>query len=204
MLEDEADSVGALGALNRVYLNIGLFSVEWTRHFNPIVGGKTITPIEIETAPENSAYWQATERQTPNMALYFLKAGRPVYLADAPGGEGCLTEAAAAVDNGKTIFAETCARCHWSKLPESAFAAMPGGCSGAGYLQCWNRYRELSQTDDFKAEMREIVRADDFLDGNYLSNELRIPVTLLETNACSPLATNAIAGNIWDNFSSET
>jgi hypothetical protein len=27
-------------------------------------------------------------------------------------------------------------------------------------------------------------------------------VTLLETNACSPLATNAIAGNIWDNFSS--
>jgi hypothetical protein len=29
-------------------------------------------------------------------------------------------------------------------------------------------------------------------------------VTLLQTNACSPLATNAIAGNIWDNFSSHT
>jgi hypothetical protein len=29
-------------------------------------------------------------------------------------------------------------------------------------------------------------------------------VTLLQTNACSPLATNAIAGNIWDNFSSQT
>jgi hypothetical protein len=27
---------------------------------------------------------------------------------------------------------------------------------------------------------------------------------LLQTNACSPLATNAIAGNIWDNFSSQT
>jgi hypothetical protein len=27
-------------------------------------------------------------------------------------------------------------------------------------------------------------------------------VTLLQTNACAPLATNAIAGNIWDNFSS--
>jgi hypothetical protein len=26
----------------------------------------------------------------------------------------------------------------------------------------------------------------------------------LQTNACSPLATNAIAGNIWDNFSSQT
>ena len=81
---------------------------------------------------------------------------------------------------------------------------MPGGCSGGNYLQCWNDYWDLTKTEDFKAEMREIVHADDFLDGNYLSNELRVPVTLLETNACSPLATNAIAGNIWDNFSSQT
>ena len=50
--------------------------------------------------------------------------------------------------------------------------------------------------------MRDIVKADDFLDDNFLSNDLRVPVTLLQTNACSPLATNAIAGNIWDNFSS--
>ena len=32
-----------MGALNRVYLNIGLFSEEWLRHFNPFFGGKTIT-----------------------------------------------------------------------------------------------------------------------------------------------------------------
>ena len=36
VLKDGADSVGALGALNRVYVNIGLFSEEWLRHFNPI------------------------------------------------------------------------------------------------------------------------------------------------------------------------
>src|SRR6266478_2865204 len=42
VLKDGADSVGALGALNRVYLNIGLFSEEWLRHFNPILGGKPI------------------------------------------------------------------------------------------------------------------------------------------------------------------
>jgi hypothetical protein len=52
--------------------------------------------------------------------------------------------------------------------------------------------------------MRAIVLAPDFLDGNYLSNDMRVPVTLLQTNACSPLATNAIAGNIWDNFSSQS
>ena len=39
---------------------------------------------------------------------------------------------------------------------------------------------------------------------NYLSSELRVPVTLLQTNACSPLATNAMKENIWDNFSSQT
>ena len=52
--------------------------------------------------------------------------------------------------------------------------------------------------------MRQIVLADDFLKDNYLSTELRVPVTLLQTNACSPLATNAIGGNIWDNFSSQS
>ena len=50
VLKDGADSVGLLGALNRVYLNIGLFSEEWLLHFNPVVGGKTITPIPIATA----------------------------------------------------------------------------------------------------------------------------------------------------------
>jgi hypothetical protein len=85
VLKDGADSVGALGALNRVYLNIGLFSEEWTRHFKPIVGGMPISPIEIATAQENSSYWQATEAQTPLTALFFLKAAQPDRLADAPG-----------------------------------------------------------------------------------------------------------------------
>ena len=47
VLKDGSDSVGALGALNRVYINIGLFSEEWLTHFNAVLGGKPITPIEI-------------------------------------------------------------------------------------------------------------------------------------------------------------
>jgi hypothetical protein len=42
------------------------------------------------------------------------------------------------------------------------------------------------------------------LDGNFLAAEFRVPVTLLQTTAASPLASNAIRDNIWDNFSSET
>jgi hypothetical protein len=77
-------------------------------------------------------------------------------------------------------------------------------CAGAGYLDCWNRYWNWTKTDEFKTKMREMVLASNFLEGNFLSSELRVPVTLLGTNACSPLATNALAGDIWDNFSSQT
>ena len=125
MLKDGSDSVGALGALNRVYLNIGLFSEEWLLHFNPVVGGKPITPIPIAIAEKNSSYWQATEAATPHMALFFLQAARPDRLKDAPGGAKYLTADAAALDRGKTVFAETCARCHSSKAPKPAVGLDP-------------------------------------------------------------------------------
>jgi hypothetical protein len=204
ILKDGSDSVGALGALNRVYLNIGLFSEEWLRHFNAVVGGKPISPIPIAAAQKNSAYWLATEAGTPDMALFFLKAGRPDHLADAPGGANYLTTDPAVLDRGKTVFAETCARCHSSKAPVPAPGLDPVGCAGPGYMQCWNRYWAWTKTDDYKRQMSAIVHAPDFLDHNFLSADFRVPVTLLQTNACSPLATNALAGNIWDNFSSQS
>ncbi len=204
VLKDGSDSVGALGALNRVYLNIGLFSEEWLLHFNPVIGGKQISPIEIASAEKNSSYWQATEAWTPHTAWFFLKAAKPDRLKDAPGGAKYLTADAAVLDRGKTVFAETCARCHSSKAPKPAVGLDPSGCAGPGYLQCWNNYWAWTKTDDYKSQMRAIVSAPDFLDGNFLSTEARVPVTLLQTNACSPLATNALAGNIWDNFSSQS
>jgi hypothetical protein len=204
VLKDGSDSVGALGALNRVYINIGLFSEEWLLHFNPVIGGKPITPIAIADAEKNSSYWQATEAWTPHTAWFFLQAAKPDRLKDAPGGARYLSTDTAVLDRGKTVFAETCARCHSSKAPKPAAGLDPSGCAGPGYMQCWNRYWAWTQTQDYKRQMRAIVSAPDFLDANYLSTDARVPVTLLQTNACSPLATNALAGNIWDNFSSQS
>lgn len=209
ILKDGADSVGPLGALNRVYLNIGLFSEEWLLHFRPLVGGKEVTPIQISDARNNSSYWQATELQTKDMALFLLRASAPHKLKDAPGGMKYLGQPgdvsySQQLERGKVVFAETCARCHSSKLPQPAEGLDPGGCSGKDYLQCWDRYWNWTKTEDFKSKMRSIVQQPDFLENNYLSAEHRVPVTLLETNACSPLASNAIRDNIWDNFSSET
>lgn len=195
VLKDGADSVGLLGALNRVFINIGLFSEEWTLHFNPLVGGKKITPIRIEDAEKNSSYWNATVNQTADVALFFLKTAKPDSLKNAAGGEKYLTADKATIDRGKLAFANYCARCHSSKGPTA-----PANVNDSD----WSQYWAWTKTDDFKEKMKAIVLADDFLTDNYLSTERRIPVTLLQTNACSPLATNALGGNIWDNFSSQT
>jgi hypothetical protein len=134
VLKDGSDSVGALGALNRVYANIGLFSEEWLEHFKPLVGGTKFTPFEIAVANRNSSYWQATEAQTPNMALFFLATAKPDRLMDAPGGRAHLSTDRRQLARGKVVFAERCARCHSSKLPEAAFRFFPdGGCVGPNY-----------------------------------------------------------------------
>src|SRR6185369_1482432 len=205
VLKDGSDSVGVMGALNRVYINIGAFSEEWLLHFNALVGGKQITPSTIADSRKNSSYFEATENQTFDMARFFLKSTDPHYLKDAPGGAAYLGKDQGQLTRGKTVFAERCARCHSSKIPPGAPGIDGGqGCNGKDYLACWNNYWQWTKTDEFKQKMREIVMADDFLKDNYLSTELRVPVTLLQTNACSPLATNAIGGNIWDNFSSQS
>ncbi|WP_150048432.1 MULTISPECIES: hypothetical protein [Methylomonas] len=204
VLKDGADSVGALGALNRVFVNIGLFSEEWTEHFRPLVGGKKISPFPIATARKNSSYWLATEAQTPDLALFFLATAQPDYLSKAPGGDKFLKASEDTMKRGKDVFAETCARCHSSKLPEKAYSFFPNGCVGSDYLGCWDKYWKWTKTDEFKTEMKAIVAKEDFLKDNFLSTELRVPVSLLQTNACSPLATNGLANNIWDNFTSQS
>ncbi len=162
VLKDGADSVGALGALNRVFLNIGLFSEEWMLHFNPLIGGKRQTPIEIAVARKNSAYWEATEAQTADLALFFLKTTDPHRLKDAPGGEAHLSKNAGQLQRGKIVFAEYCARCHSSKAPTPAVGLDPGGCAGPNYLDCWNKYWQWTKTDDYKSKMRQIVLAERF------------------------------------------
>ena len=158
VLKDGSDSVGAIGALNRVYLNIGLYSEEWLRHFNALVGGKRTSPIAIAVAEKNSVYWQATEAMTPDMSLFFLKGTDGHRLADAPGGEAFLTKDKARLARGKVVFAERCARCHSSKIPRPAPALdESGGCAGPGYLECWNKYWAWTKTAEFKREMTKIV-----------------------------------------------
>ena len=210
ILWDGADSVGMDAALTRVYINIGEYHQEWIRHIQPLVGGRPQSPIEVKVAVQNSTYWNATQERSHDMAAYLIRASGAMRLKDAPGGAAYLRPAAAGAEDpvlarGKIVFAENCARCHSSKLPSPA----PGldespQCKGEKYLECFDRFWKWTETEEFKAPMRQMVQAPDFLEHNYLSTDARIPVTLLETEICSSMASNAIEGYVWDNFSSQS
>jgi hypothetical protein len=192
VLKDGSDSVGGLGALNRVYLNIGLFSEEWLLHFRPLTGGKRITPIRIADADKNSGYWQATTLQTPDMALFFLKV-RPDKLADTEEGKASPPDQGK-LDRGKIVFAENCARCHSSKQPPN-LCMLGQPCKSGDVIENSETY--------FDWMRKEVVKSE-FFEDNFLSTDRRVSIQESGINACSPLATNAIRNDIWDNFSSTT
>ena len=212
VLKDGADSVGTLGALNRVYLNIGLFSEEWLLHFRPFLGGQKISPIRIADAQRNSVYWQATEAQSIDMAIFFLVTARADRLADAPGGQALLdAQDTATVDRGAEVFARDLRRLPFEQAARArsrlrrrrwarARAAAPArAIAHAGTATGPGRSPTRSRTGWSTWSARP-----DFLDGNYLSTERRVPLDVIETNTCSAIATNGIAGDIWDNFTSST
>ncbi len=183
VLKDGADSVGILGALARVYVSIGEFHEEWLRHFNPLVGGRPQTPIDIPTMQRNSVYWRATEERLGDVAAFLLKTSAPHHLADAPGGAAYLTASPAVLARGRAVFADRCAGCHSSRQPPASIRP---------------------HTPEHAAWMRQAVESPGFFVDNYLSSEERYPVTAIGTNACASLAANAVRGHVWEQFSSET
>lgn len=182
ILKDGADSVGVPGAALRVYVNIGMFSEYWLTRHNRLIGLTPQHPFETEYAHANSVYWQATEQRVGNIAAFFRRL-QPFHLADAPGGKEFITTDDAVMTRGKQIFAENCAGCHSSKQP-------PAGIDPSSAQE--------------KAWFREAVMKPDFLKDNFLSNDRRYPLKTIETNSARAFGTNAKAGHIWDNFSSQT
>ncbi len=182
ILKDGADSIGVPGATIRVYVNIGLFSEYWLTRHNRLIGLTGQQPFDIQYAHDHSVFWRATEERLGNIAAFFRRL-QPYRLADAPGGREFLTTDDAVMTRGKEVFAESCAACHSSKQPPPAVDPR----SGEG-----------------KAWFRAAVLRPDFLENNFLSDERRYPLSKIETNSARALGTNAKAGHVWDNFSSQT
>jgi len=235
VLLDGADSIGAFGALSRVYLNIGTFPEEWARCHNPIIGYEPQRPFPLATLQQNSVYWQASEKfRIPYLAAFFTypsaKTGEsivaPMKLADAPGGKQALEPEQKLAGAGRAVFLEHCAICHSSKQPEGfelAFssdwtkAAVPGAAQPAHFTlpMAYEDWEPFKQSATYKEYLRRLLALpelahapadgrDEFLADNFLSTDIRIPITLVGTNSGRAVATNGMRGQVWDNFSSET
>ncbi len=182
ILKDGADSIGVPGATIRVYINIGMFSEYWLSRHNRLIGLVDQKPFEISYAREHSVFWRATEERLSNIAAFFRRL-QPFRLADAPGGQAKITTDETILNRGKMVFANSCAACHSSKQP-------PAGTD--------------PDSGDGKAWFRAAVMEPDFLKNNFLSNDKRYPLSKIQTNSARAMGTNAKAGHVWDNFSSQT
>jgi hypothetical protein len=252
------DSVGVFGALARVPLNIGLFSEQWARCDNPVLGFTPQRPFRIEVCRKNSVYWNVNEKyRVGYMAKFFtlgssgkvpkstgamkLKdagpildaAGKLVYGPDGrvqtEGSQFLPSEEANKRVAGRKVFLDNCAICHSSKLPPGfdlrfkreiplgGWDKAPAPPDGNPLIYTlpmeyshWKEFRNSPALADFRKRIYKVAgdapKADEddkFIENNFLSNELRVPITLTGTYAGRALATNAMQGHVWDNYSSD-
>ncbi len=257
------DSVGVFGALARVPLNIGVFSEEWMRTGNLVLGYTPQRPFRIAVNRANSVFWNVNEKfRVPYMAHFFdlghkgkiAKSTAAMKLKDAqevvrgPDGNAILDASGKVLreplgrqildhdpqtlrDAGRNVFLNNCAICHSSKLPAGFDLRFTRETPAGGWIKApapatddpliytlpmeyryWDDFRKSPAMGDFRKRIAEVAgegpkqlgEDDPFIKDNFLSNELRIPITLVGTYAGRALATNAMHGNVWDNYSSET
>lgn len=217
ILVDGADSIGAFGALARVYLNIGTHYEHWNQLHLPVVGFRPQQPFRVNNVEKHSVYWHATQFRVGPLRDYFLKVTPSMPLVDArSASRPDATDAAAAqreaderrsridaskLPRGRQVFARNCIVCHSSIQPPERHAAM-AAVAARGELWDHDPGSWLSKPSYVEWALKE-VETEKFWRDNYLSTDYRIAVNLVETNACRALATNAITGNMWQDFSSE-
>jgi hypothetical protein len=231
VLIDGADSIGVFGALSRVYLNIGTYSEQWKRLHNTVVGFREQSPFSVEAALKNSVYWRTAEKyRIPYLASYFTYKSKPtsesiaapMHLADIPAGKEKLAGEIALVPQGRQVFVENCALCHSSKQPPGFalsfsrdWAKRSEKADGSGALQLpmdfadWDDFLKSPIYLDYVKRIAGMAgdapagAPDPFLKDNFLSTDIRIPITLVGTNSGRAVGTNGMRGQIWDNFTSE-
>lgn len=189
VLKDGGDSSGVTGAALRVFLNVGACTdqmLEATGH-SYLKGEAPQSPVSRRQLREECSEYQALMGHV-GPALSFLISSERHDIHDAEGfdscvspvtGQPCLTEDDAVIHRGKEVFAETCATCHSSIQPEP-------GLSGEQRL----------------AFFRDKVDDPAFWTENFFSDDHRYPVTVLGTNASRAMATNALEGHVWEEYSS--
>jgi hypothetical protein len=228
LLVDGGDSIGTFGSVARVYLNIGTFSEEWRRTSRPVIGFRAQRPFTVESLNANSVYWRTSEKyRVPRILDYFLyrnprtqaNVAPPMPLAAAPGVPPSSEQERMDARAGRAVFIASCAICHSSKQPEGfalEFSDDWEKHSRSTSTQLvlprafaeWERFTKTAAYKGYVQQINAVAGSADgeidlFLEGNYLSTDIRVPVTLVGTNSQRAVGTNTMRGQVWDNFSSE-
>jgi hypothetical protein len=220
ILKDGADSVGIEWALMRVPINIGCEGDYWVDHlFRPgreqrpfriaeVLAGlppaewkqvqeglglpadaATARRLQARLAELRARYrspygheefghdWQEAWRRVPDVADYLTSYG-PARLNKAPGAPAVVEQKR---QLGADVFGRECARCHSHRKPDKGLTPEKEAA--------WFRWSATQP---------------EFLEGNFLSDDRRYPVTMkgLGTNMARALATNAVDHDVWSEFSS--
>jgi hypothetical protein len=225
VLKGGEDSVGEHLALIRVYVNIGMCTEEcWAPKF-PKPGaffGKAAAqqPFSIEQCARDCEAWNYADAKMPDLAA-FLITGGPTYLmkaVDVDGTPGSAFVDTTVIPRGREVFIRECASCHSSKMAPDAIRA-----DKEALVQFYEGH-VFGREEDWALEFRpETVEDPAFrnkylsADGrpkqfaenavfgqDWLSNDEPVPFHLIGTNRCRALHDNHNAGQIWEEFSSET
>jgi len=204
ILKGGEDSIGALEAIQRVYLNIGACSEQcWVNHLtdlrqvDPQQRNFGQTPFDIGQCRRDCPNFRAVEDRLQNILDFLssaetnatdlqvaraneLKKKNPAARYEAPDFIADLEKefGAGAVPRGREVFAANCARCH------SSIAEKDGGPFA-------NR--------DFRAlDAKTGLRAD------WMGNDQATPVSEVGTFRCRALHSNHMTGHVWQEYASET
>lgn len=224
VLVDGADSVGAYLSFARVYLNIGTYHQQWVRVHNPVLGFRTQDPFKLSDVESNSVYWKATKLRVDPTIAFFIKASDPMLMKDAPKvadispkGDGV----AWSPENeaGRKVYAKGCIACHSSFQPGDNPALEKHIPAKEAFDVAGDDRKSLRLTSGDLARLtrgdgelplgyaswaQAAVQHKEFWERNYLSTDIRIPITLMQTNSGRAVATNAMHDHVWEDFSSLT
>ncbi|HEY6642530.1 hypothetical protein [Povalibacter sp.] len=204
ILKGGEDSIGALEAIQRVYFNIGSCAEQcWVNHLtdlrqiDPHQRNFGQTPFDIGQCRRDCPNFRAIEDRLPNIMSFLtsaethatdLQVARDNELKkrspNASGGVASFIAeldrefGAGAVNRGREVFAENCARCH-SSIDEAN-----GGA--------------FANRDFLAIDPKTNLRAD------WMGNDKATPVSGVDTFRCRALHSNHMKDHVWQEYGSET
>jgi len=190
ILKGGEDSVGDLLAVQRVYINIGSCSEQcWLNHLtdlyqvDPEQRNFGQTPFDVGQCRRDCANFRAIEDRAHDVINFLLSKkaySTPLWKAKGHADLDDWVEeieqqyGAGAVDRGRLVFAQNCARCHSSQEGP------------------------VETRDYHKATETAGLRKD------WLGNDQATPASEVGTFGCRSLHSNHMTGHVWEEYASET